>query len=60
MGEDPKEKVARKWVVKPLVLPTLNFVLKKAWKANQLKLEAAGFFNYLCWVQMVTRVAFTD
>lgn len=60
MGEDSEEKVARKWVVKPLVLPVIAFVLKKAWKANQVKLESAGVFNYLCWVQMVTRVAFAD
>lgn len=60
MEEDPDEKVPRKWVVKPAVLPVITFVLKKAWKANQVKLETTCIFNYLCWVQMVTRVAFAD
>ena len=60
MEEEQEEKIPRKWVVKPVVLPPIIFVLKKVWKANQVKLKTAGVFNFLCWVQMVTRVAFTD
>lgn len=35
-------------------------MLKKAWKMNQVKLETTCIFNYLCWLQMTTRVAFSD
>ena len=50
MEEDLDEKVPMKWVVKPIVLPAITFVLKKAWKVNHVKLEATSIFNYLCWL----------
>jgi hypothetical protein len=58
--EEKEEEVPRKWSVKPVMLPDNPLALKRAWKANQLRLETAGIFEFLCWVQLVPRVAFVD
>ena len=57
---EKEEEIPRRWNVKPVVLPDIPLALKRAWKANQVKLETAGVFEYLCWVQAVTKVAFVD
>ena len=56
MGED--KEGPKQWTVKPVVLFDIPFALKKAWKANQIKLESAGVFEFVCWMQLVTKVAF--
>ena len=59
MDSDKEEEEApRRWTIKPVVLRDIPFVLKKAWKANQAKLGKAGIFEFLCWVQFSTRVAY--
>lgn len=42
----------------PVVLPAITMTLKRAWKANRENLEKAGMFDFLCWVQSATRVAY--
>lgn len=56
--DSDKEAVPKKWTVKPVVLSDIPFALKKAWKANQIKLESTRVFDFLCWMQLVTKVAF--
>lgn len=56
--DSDQEKVPTQWTVEPVVLSDIPFSLKKAWKANQVKLESAGVFDFLCWIQLVTKVAF--
>lgn len=58
--DSDKEDMPRQWSVKPAVLPDIPFALKKAWKANRVKLETAGVFDFLCWIQLVTKVAFVS
>lgn len=57
---EQKEEILRQWIVKPAVLPNIPLVLKKAWKANQIQLETAGVFEYLCNMQIYTKVAFVN
>lgn len=60
-AEDEKEEeVPRRWNVKPAMLFDTPLALKKAWKANQIKLERAGLYEFLCWVQVILRVAYVD
>ena len=56
--DSDKEEAPKQWSVKPVVLSDIPFALKKAWKANQVKLESAGVFEFICWMQLVTKVAF--
>ena len=46
--------------LKPIVLPQITMTLKRAWKANRGNLEKAGIFDFLCWVQSATRVAYVE
>ena len=43
-----------------MVLPPITFVLKKIWKANQVKLKTTSVFNYLSWRHMVTKTTSVD
>ena len=43
---------------KPVVLPPITMAMKMLWKANRVKLEKAGIFEYLCWIQSITRLAY--
>lgn len=54
--EEPEKALT----LKPMVLPLITLALKKAWKANQEQLEQAGMFQFLCWVQSATRVAYVE
>lgn len=47
-------------IIRAVTLPVIPMILKKAWRANQGNLEQAGVFNYLCWIQGVTRVAYVE
>lgn len=44
---------------KPMVLPPITMAMKTIWKANKVKLEKAGIFYYVCWIQSITRLAYT-
>lgn len=57
---DKIEEDTPKLPLKPMVLPTVTMSLKVAWKANRVKLEKAGVFNYLCWIQSITRLAYVE
>ena len=46
--------------IRPIVLPPIPTSLRAAWNVNAEKLRQAGIFNYLAWIQSVTRVAYTD
>ena len=50
------EEIELALALKPMVLP----VLKVAWKNNNKKSEKVGMFDYLCWIQSVTRMAYVD
>lgn len=58
--EEKVEEVEPTYTIKPYVLPTITMPLKVAWKNNRTKLENAGMFNYFCWIQSATRVAYAD
>lgn len=46
--------------IRPIVLPSIPTPLRAAWNVNAEKLRQAGIFNYLAWIQSVTRMAYTD
>ena len=48
------------WTVKPVVLPDLPMNMKRAPKANQVKLEKAWILYFICWIQNSRRIAFVD
>ena len=58
--EEKQEEAEPTFTVKPLVLLVITMPLKVAWKNNQNKLEKAGMFDYFCWIQSVTRVAYVE
>lgn len=60
MEADKWEDEERPLPFKPVVLPPITMTMKKAWKANREKLEEAGIFDFLCWAQSATRVAYVD
>lgn len=60
MEIDKIEEEEPRTTIRAVSLPVILMVLKKAWKANQVNLEQAGVFNYLCWIQGVTRVAYVE
>lgn len=61
MGEvgDMEEK-KNGLTLKPITLPVITMTLKRVWKANRENLEKAGMFDFLCWVQGRTRVAYVE
>lgn len=58
-AEDMEEK-EKTLALKPIVLPPITMTLKRVWKANRENLEKAGIFDFLCWVQSATRVAYVE
>ena len=59
--ERGKEKAIMSiWTVKLVVLPDLPMNMKRALKANQVKLEKGGIFDFICWIQKSRRIAFVD
>lgn len=60
MEADKWEEETRPLPFKPVILPPLTLTMKKTWKANREKLESAGIFEFLCWAQSITRVAYVD
>lgn len=60
MEVDETEEGGPAFSIKPMVLPNISTALKTAWKDNNVNLEKAGIFRFLCWVQTTTRVAYVD
>lgn len=56
-GMEEQEKMM---ALKPMTLPGITMTLKRAWKANSENLEKAGVFDFLCYVQGATRVAYVE
>ena len=54
------EETKKAFTLKPVVLPWITLTLKKTWKVNQERLEKAGIFNFLCWIQSETRAAYVE
>lgn len=46
--------------MRPLVLPCIPSSLWAAWNINEEKLRKTRIFNYLAWIQSITRVAYVD
>lgn len=57
---DKVEETKSTLPLKPLVLPMNTMPLKVAWKDNRERLEKAGVFEYLCWIQSIMRLAYVE
>lgn len=46
--------------ITPIVLPPILAALRTSWNVDSERLRRAGIYNYLFWIQNVTRMAYVD
>jgi len=51
---DKVEKLESTLPLKPLVSAMITMHLKVTWNSARERLEKAGMFDYLCWIQSIT------